>query len=360
MLQCSKHYLFITPMKIPSIFILIIISLCACTPAPPDYQTITGQTMGTSYHITYKAPQGLSANTIQNSIDERLAQINASMSTYDNTSTISKFNHLPAGQNITIDGDFIRVLHDSRAIHEQSGGAFDPTVYPLVELWGFGAQMSVARLHSPPSDAEIATARTQVGLDKVVLKGEQLSKTTDGVGLDFSAIAKGYGVDVVANTLRNKYQITDFMVEIGGEIATQGVNNKGKPWTLAIDKPILGSTVTSRQIATTISSPTGAPLYIATSGNYRNMIEHNGIIYSHTISPITARPVTNGAASVSVIADSVALADGWATALSAMSFDEAIAMANNKGIKALFIKTTTTNTDLIIKSKAYQQYFGEY
>ena len=315
--------------------------------------------MGTSYHITYKAPQGVSASTIQTSVDERLSQINASMSTYDETSTISKYNRLAAGQSIAIDADFKQVLADSRAIYNNSGGAFDPTVYPLVELWGFGARMSVERLQNPPSEAEISTIRTRIGLDKVVLDGEQLSKTVDGVGLDFSAIAKGYGVDVVADTLRNQYHISDYMVEIGGEIATFGVNDKGKPWTLAIDKPIIGSTVTNREIATTISDPAGRALHIATSGNYRNMVEYDGTTYSHTISPTTARPVVHGAASVTVVADSVALADGWATALSAVSFDDAVKMANDKGIKALFIQTLPDGSDItLVKSAAYQQYFN--
>lgn len=312
--------------------------LTACTPSPSgqSYHKLTGETMGTSYHITFKAPDGVAASDVQAKIDERLAQINASMSTYDPNSTISKFNTLNAGESIRIDPDFVKVLTDSRVIYDRSGHAFDPTVYPLVELWGFGSKLSVDRLQNPPSDDDIRAVRDKIGLDKVVLQDNQLSKTADGVGLDFSAIAKGYGVDVVADVLKNTYNINDFMVEIGGEVSTLGINDKGKPWTLAIDKPIIGSTTTNREIMTTVSSY-GKSLSLATSGNYRNMITHDGITYSHTISPMTARPVENGTPSVTVVAETVALADGWATALSAVPYDEAARMAQANQIPALFI-----------------------
>lgn len=309
--------------------------------------------MGTSYHITFKAPKNINATDIQANIDKRLQAINASMSTYDKNSTISKFNTLKAGQTITIDPDFMKVLKDSQLIYQKSYHVFDPTVYPLVELWGFGSQMSVDRLQNPPNQAQISLAKSKVGLDKIHLNGNQLSKTTDGVGLDFSAIAKGYGVDVIAHVLRHDYHITDYMVEIGGEVATLGVNDKGKPWTLAIDAPVIGSDVSTRQIATTITQPTSKPLHLATSGNYRNMIQYNGVLYSHTINPTTGNPVQNNAPSVSVIHDSVALADGWATALSAVSFDDAVKLANQHQIQAIFIQSQT-NTFKITYSNAYQ------
>lgn len=316
--------------------------------------------MGTSYHITFKTPTGVATADIQADIDKRLAQINASMSTYDKNSTISKFNTLKAGESIVIDADFIKVLNDSQMIYEKSNHAFDPTVYPLVELWGFGSQMSVERLNNPPSDEQLLAIKDKIGLDKVVFVQDgnnKLSKSMDGVGLDFSAIAKGYGVDVIADVLKNTHQIHHFMVEIGGEVATLGLNDKGKPWTIAIDKPIIGSTNTNREIATTISDPTGNPLHIATSGNYRNMIEYNGKAYSHTINPATARPVENGTPSISVIHDSVALADGWATALSAVSHDEAIKMANEQGLLVVFI-VHDQNGLKVIKSEAYHRRFG--
>lgn len=345
--------------KLMRIFVAIftIAAISACTKTP-TYQKLEGQTMGTSYHITFEVPKNLAVSDVQNSIEKRLAQINASMSTYDKNSTISKFNTLPAGQTIQIDSDFIKVLDDSRTIYDKSGHAFDPTVYPLVELWGFGSKMSAERLQNPPSDDNINATKDKVGLDKITLNGNQLSKTADGVGLDFSAIAKGYGVDVIAGVLKNDYKINNYMVEIGGEVATSGLNHKGKSWTLAIDAPIMGSTVSTRQIATTVSAPSGQPLHIATSGNYRNMLRYGDHMYSHTINPTSAQPVQNSAPSVSVIHHSVALADGWATALSAVPFQEALSMANRQQIQAIFI-TNDSAPFAITYSDAYRQAFGK-
>lgn len=344
-------------MKTPTALFATILLVSACS-QQPSYQKIEGQTMGTSYHITFEAPKNIAISDIQNSIDKRLAQINASMSTYDKNSTISKFNALNAGQNINIDPDFIKVLQDSRIIYGQSHHAFDPTVYPLVELWGFGSKINAERLQNPPTKAEIDAIKGSIGLNKVVLTNNQLSKTTNGVGLDFSAIAKGYGVDVIASILKNNYKINHYMVEIGGEVATSGVNPQGKPWTLAIDAPVTGSTVSTRQIATTVSALPNQPLHIATSGNYRNMLQYGNSVYSHTINPTTAQPVQNSAPSVSVIHDSVALADGWATALSAVPFDDALKMANEQHIKAIFI-TNHNKQYKITYSDTYQKTFGK-
>ncbi|MDO5650711.1 MAG: FAD:protein FMN transferase [Moraxella sp.] len=327
---------------------LALVAVCglmmSCSPTPNytklQYTKLQGETMGTSYHIRFEMPNNAELNSIQADIDKRLASINNSMSTYQDDSTISRFNRLKAGEVITIDGDFIKVLDDSRVVYAASQGSFDPTVYPLVELWGFGKSISVERLQNPPSTAEISAIKDKIGLDKVVLTGNVLSKTVDGVGLDFSAIAKGYGVDVIAEVLKNQYHINNYMVEIGGEVATLGVNDKGKPWMLAIDKPIADSTVSQRAVMTTLSVNEAN---IATSGNYRNSMTWNDVRYSHTINPKTAKPVANGVPSVTVLHDSVALADAWATALTAVPQDEAIVMANTHGIKAIFVEETADN-----------------
>ncbi len=325
------------------------------------YETLTGQTMGTSYHITYQPSAQSDPTQLKASIDEALQAVNQSMSTYDPNSTISKFNALKAGESIQVEPMFVHVLTDSQTIYQASGKAFDPTVYPLVQLWGFGSDFSLEKLQRTPDPKDIQAAQAKIGLDKVILTQDQLSKTTDGVGLDFSAIAKGYGVDVIAGVLHDGYMISNYMVEIGGEVATLGVNAKGKPWTIAIDAPIMGSTVSDRKIATTISQPKDKALHLATSGNYRNMLELDGVRYSHTISPTTAKPVVNGSASVSVIHDSTALADGWATALSAVSLDEAIKLANEQGIKAVFINPKPNSQDHdIITTHAYQAAIGQH
>ncbi|WP_350561622.1 FAD:protein FMN transferase [Psychrobacter sp. CAL346-MNA-CIBAN-0220] len=312
--------------------------LTACQ-QKPDYNYLSGETMGTSYHISYQLPEDADETAIQAAINERLQQINDSMSTYQADATISKFNRLGKDTPITIDADFSHVLEVSRQVYEQSDGAFDPTVMPLIETWGFGSTMTVERLQSPPSPVEIVQARALVDFEGVVQNDKTIYKTKDGIGLDFSAVAKGYGVDVIADVLKNRYQIHNYMVEIGGEVATSGVSGQQQPWQIAIDAPIEGSTVSERQTIAAIRQPMNNDnqMYLATSGNYRNSVIFDGKRYSHTIDPSTGAPIAGGAPSVTVAADSVALADAWATALTAMPYAKALATAKEQNIAALFV-----------------------
>ncbi|WP_422308757.1 FAD:protein FMN transferase [Psychrobacter sp.] len=324
-----------------TIAVATLLSLSACQQSP-DYNNLSGETMGTSYHISYQLPKGADEIAIQAAIDERLQQINDSMSTYQSDATISKFNRLAKDTPITIDADFSHVLAVSRQVYEQSSGAFDPTVMPLIETWGFGSTMTVERLQSPPSATEIAQALALVDFEGVVQKDNTIYKTKDGIGLDFSAVAKGYGVDVIADVLKNNYKIRNYMVEIGGEVATSGVSSQQQPWQIAIDAPIEGSTVSERQTIAAIRQPinNGNKMYLATSGNYRNSVVFDGKHYSHTIDPTTGEPIAGGAPSVTVVAESVAHADAWATALTAMPYEQALASAEKHNIAALFIILT--------------------
>ncbi|WP_019673783.1 FAD:protein FMN transferase [Psychrobacter lutiphocae] len=320
-----------------SVILASTLTLTACQQSP-QYQYMEGETMGTSYHITYQKPKDIDEAQIKQSIEQHLQAINDSMSTYQDDSTISKFNRLGAGQSLPVDEYFIKVLQDSKQVYQQSGGAFDPTIMPLINLWGFGSVMTVERLQDPPSDAEITTAKALIDFDGIELKGNQLSKTKDGVQLDFSAVAKGYGVDVIAQVLQNEYKINNYMIEIGGEVATSGVNQKTHAWQIAIDAPIIDSTVSERTTLAAIRQPKSSnKLHIATSGNYRNSIVFDGKRYSHTIDPTTGQPIVGGAPSVTVAAESVSIADAWATALTAMSYKDALSLATKKNIAALFI-----------------------
>ena len=320
------------------IAISTVLALSACQQRS-DYSKLSGETMGTSYHISYQLPKGANEAAIQVAIDKRLQDINDSMSTYQADSTISKFNQLGKDTPIAIDADFSHVLEASRHVYELSGGAFDPTVIPLIDTWGFGSTMTVERLQSPPTALEITQAKALVDFESVIQKDKTIYKTKDGVGLDFSAVAKGYGVDVIADVLKNDYQIRNYMVEIGGEVATSGVSAQQQPWQIAIDAPIEGSTVSERQTMAVIRQPinNGNTMHLATSGNYRNSVVFDGKHYSHTIDPTTGEPIVGGAPSVTVAAESVALADAWATALTAMPYKKALSVANEHNIAALFV-----------------------
>lgn len=342
--------------KLTSLAWVSLIGLVACSQSP-QYGHIQGETMGTSYHIRYQIPQGGKTTNadIKAAVDQRLEQVNASMSTYQQDSLISTFNHLPANTPMTIDADFIKVLKDSRQVYQASQGAFDPTVMPLIELWGFGAIMRIDRLQSPPSDADIATAKSLLNFDGITLSQDQLVKNQEGVALDFSAIAKGYGVDVIADVLATDFQLDNYMVEIGGEVATAGVNEQGQGWQIGIDAPILHSGVSDRQTLAAIKQPVNeqkqGSMHLATSGNYRNSVVFDGVRYSHTIDPTTGKPIVGGASSVTVVAPSVALADGWATALTAMPYDKAWQLANEQGLAVLFV---TPKDDSDINADSHQ------
>jgi len=323
---------------LPIIAISAALGMSACQ-QKTDYNNLSGETMGTSYHISYQLPKGADEATIQAAIDKRLQDINDSMSTYQADSTISKFNQLGKDEPITIDEDFNHVLVASRQVYELSGGAFDPTVMPLIDTWGFGSTMTVERLQSPPTALEIAQAKALVDFESIIQKDKTIYKAKDGIGLDFSAVAKGYGVDVIADVLKNNYQIRNYMVEIGGEVATSGVSAQQQPWQIAIDAPIEGSTVSERQTMAVIRQPinNGNTMHLATSGNYRNSVVFDGKHYSHTIDPTTGEPIVGGAPSVTVAADTVALADAWATALTAMPYKKALSVAKEQNIAALFV-----------------------
>ena len=328
----------IKPAFLSVIAIGSVLSISACQ-QKTDYNNLSGETMGTSYHISYQLPKGADEAAIQAAIDKRLQDINDSMSTYQADSTISKFNQLGKDTPIAIDADFSHVLEASRQVYELSGGAFDPTVMPLIETWGFGSTMTVERLQNPPTALEIAQAKALVDFKSVIQKEQSIYKTKDGVELDFSAVAKGYGVDVIADVLRDNYQIRNYMVEIGGEVATSGVSAQQQPWQIAIDAPIEGSTVSARQTMAVIRQPinNGSTMSLATSGNYRNSVVFDGKHYSHTIDPTTGEPIVGGAPSVTVAAETVALADAWATALTAMPYEKALATAKEHNIATLFV-----------------------
>lgn len=335
--QFKKPTLWITGASSSSFFIASAISLSACQQAP-QYEYIEGETMGTSYHIRYQQPDNIDIADISQAVDARLIEINDSMSTYQDDSTISKFNRLAADTSITVDDDFIKVLQDSKQVYEQSGGAFDPTVMPLINLWGFGSVRTVDRLQNPPSLDDIKATKALMGFDDIVLSGNTLTKTKKGVALDFSAVAKGYAVDAIANVLTNRYKINNYMVEIGGEVATSGVNAQTNPWQIAIDAPVIDSSVTERQTIAGIRQPSPQnKLHLATSGNYRNSVVFDNKRYSHTIDPTTGQPISGGAPSVSVVAESVSLADAWATALTAMTYEKALKTATENNLAAMFI-----------------------
>ena len=311
-----------------ALFLLVLsLGLASCSP-PAQVYAFGGPTMGTSWEVTLaELPSGVRIKQLRSDIEELLAEINQQMSTYIADSDISRFNQAEAGAWHAVQPAFAQVLEAALALSRDSGGAFDPTVGPLVNLWGFGP--NGRRDHAPPVE-ELEAVRARVGWQRLQWDAEnQRLLQPGGVYLDFSAIAKGYGVDRVGEYLSEK-GIDAWLVDIGGEVRTRGVKPDGQPWRIAVERPVAGS----REINTIVRPQDMA---MATSGDYRNFFEDNGRSFSHTIDPRTAEPVGHRLASVTVLHPSCMLADGLATLLTVLGPEEGMAFAARHDLAVLLI-----------------------
>lgn len=272
--------------------------------------------MGTFYNVTVVVKNPKMLEGFQEKIENRFEKINQSMSTYLKNSEISLFNTCKVGEKFFISTYFQQVLSVAKTIYELSGGAYDPTVNPLLSLWGFRSEEADNR---GPEEKEIQKILSHVGLDKIIVSDEGwIQKSVPQVELDFASIAKGFGVDKISELLL-KNGFKNFLVEIGGEIYAAGNRADGRPWQIGINTPIKGAPF--KMIYKTISLSNRA---IATSGDYRNFLLKEGKSVSHIIDPETGQPVQNGVVSASVISSTCIVADGLATAV--------MVMGANKGL----------------------------
>lgn len=326
--------------------------LVACS-QPDEHQAlvhVSGHTMGTEYRATWPATQFSDATTLQRRLADRLLEINAAMSTYDPNSELSRINQMSIDrlrQGVTVSQDLATVLRMSQVLHHQSGGVFDVTIGPLVNAWGFGPDAFSGK---SPSSETIAAALTQVGGDAIQLEGLQLT-LQHPLYIDLSAIAKGWAVNELADII-HQHGIEQFLVEIGGELYAKGVKPDGEPWRIAIERPSQGS---ERQAQLVLPL---TDLGIATSGNYRNYFIQDGIQYSHTLDPRTGYPVRHDLTSVTVIHESVGLADAWATALIVVGTEDALALAETHEL-AVFMLQRQPDGYVELTSSRFRQLFAD-
>jgi thiamine biosynthesis lipoprotein len=275
-----------------------------------EYQVIHGNTQGTTYNMTFEYLKGAD---IQPEIEQVLHDFDMSLSTYEPSSIISRIN-----QNdtlVVIDKKFEEVLLEARRVYEKTNGAFDITVAPVVNAWGFG--------FTPGADVDSAMIDSLlrfVGMNKVKLEEGKIIKDFPQTMLDVNAIAQGYSVDVVAQFLEEK-GIENYLVEIGGELKCKGLNPKGEDWKIGIDRPQEGNLVPGQNMQAVIAIKGKS---LATSGNYRKFYEKNGIKYAHSINPKTGYPVLSKLLSVTIISDKCITADAYATAFMVMGLDKSI------------------------------------
>lgn len=317
-----------------TVLLVAAIMLCSCTkpPATASLVTICGPTMGTQYTIkTVGLPDGVTDVSLQSDIDALLRRINQQMSTYLDNSEVSRFNRAIAGEWFEVSRETAMVLHSAQHHSERTGGAFDATLGPLVDLWHFGPQHAQRSL---PNDHQIAAVQSRVGFEKLQVRMEPpgLTKSVDGLQIDLSAIAKGYAVDAVAELLTTR-GIHAYMVEIGGELRVKGSRPGGDGWRIGIESPRMDK----REILRVVQLDNVA---MATSGDYRNYFEVDGKRYSHTINPRTGRPVEHQLASVTVLAHDCMTADALATALMVMGPETGLTFANENSVAALLISRT--------------------
>ena len=285
------------------------------------YRHASGSIFGTVYNITYQSHKDLSAG-----IRERLEQVDASLSPFNSRSVISAVNR---NERATPDSMFTSVFNKAQEVSRETGGAFDITVAPLVNLWGFGFKDG-----STPTRSAVDSIRRIIGYEKVRLQGGRVVKADPRVMLDCSAIAKGYGCDMVAALLRDN-GIGNFMIEIGGEIVTSGISEKRLPWKIGVTKPDDDRLGAGGGIQTVINVTDKA---MATSGNYRNFYYKDGKKYAHTIDPHTGYPVQHNILSATVLADDCATADAYATAFMVLGLEKSQkVLARHPELMAYFI-----------------------
>jgi thiamine biosynthesis lipoprotein len=309
--------------------LLLVLGACGDSSVNWPVQELAGSTMGTAFSVKVVAPPSdLDLASLQHDIQETLDVINQTMSTYLADSELTQFNTSTETDWVGVSAELCHAIEAAQVISQFTDGAFDVTVGPLVNLWGFGPSASIA---TPPSDEQVTRALSDTGYTKLHTDCAvpALRKDSPGIYVDLSAFAKGHAVDRIADLLDER-ALPNYLVEIGGELRLRGLNGKGKNWAIAIETPDR----MTRSVQTKVElTNTG----MATSGDYRNYFEYEGVHYSHTIDPRTGRPVTHNGASVTVIADTAAFADAAATALLVMGPDAGMALAEKESIAAYFL-----------------------
>lgn len=295
----------------------------------PALERFSGQTMGTTYAVKLVSAQTgvVDTSVLQKKVQTTLDEVNSKMSHYLDDSEITRFNDWNSVEPFEVSSEMLKVLNLAQEIGAATGGAFDITVAPLVNAWGFGPP---GRPPKAPDSTQIETLLLQTGWDGIELDSSRstVKKTHAGLISDLSAIAKGYGVDRVVEMLE-KTGLDNFMVEIGGEVGTRGLNREGAPWRIGIERPIPGER--SVDLVVPLSN-----LALATSGDYRNYYEVEGERISHTIDPRTGYPITHSVTSVSVVHSDCAEADAYATGLLVLGSD-GFDVAEELGLAAYFL-----------------------
>ena len=314
------------------LFLLFLTSLCACQSQERESVVLNGLAMGTSYSVKI-VPNGVATdkNKIYSHIETILANINQSMSTYINDSELSRFNQSKSADWQSLSSDLTSIIEHANQVSLMTNGAFDITVAPLVNLWGFGPDSFNQEI---PSESAIQNEMQHTAFKKLLFDkvSNRIAKSDPEVTIDLSGIAKGFAVDKIVEYL-SEYGFKHYLIEIGGELIARGTNTKKVPWQIGIEQ----AKPQSRSVQRIIGLDNIA---MGTSGDYRNYFEKDGIRYSHTINPSTGKPINHKLAAVTVLHSSTMHADALATAFMVSGQDKSLSLANQLGIGIYMIIKT--------------------
>lgn len=327
-------------------FLSLLFFISACSEKTPTIHTIQGDIFGSYYIVKWAGDTD--QKELQSKINKLFKEINDEFSNYQNDSVVSRFNNLKAHQKMKVSPRFIQMLEFCKKLHQDSLGAFDPTLRPVIKLWGFGG--GAKKVLAAPSNEEIKLALTKVGLRNVLWDKEKLEvwKIVDDVGIDTNAFVPGWAADLIGEILQQQ-KVENFMIDISGELLVKGQKSSSSAWVVGIEKPVKekGAAI---QVALKIRD-----LSIATSGNYRQFFEENGQRRSHIIDPRTGRPVEHQIASATVIGKSALETDAWGTALMVLG-PEGIQLADQLGLKVMLLEAVKPNEYKEISNKFMKDY----
>ena len=330
-------------MRIFILIIFLIIGVSACQKTSYEILVLNGLTMGTTYSVKINADNTfIEKNQISDDIDEILSEINQSMSTYIKESELSNINFSTISDWQSISDDLFEVIDHAINVSLKTNGAFDITIAPLVNLWGFGPDKLQNKI---PTDEIIELTKKNTGYKKISIDKslKKISKLDPNLHIDLSGIAKGFAVDKIARYL-DKRGFKNYLIEIGGELIGKGLNKDNEIWQIGIENPNNNSDTIKRIIRL-------KDMAMATSGNYMNYFEKDGVRYSHTINPVTGKPIKHKLASVTVLDNSAMNADALATAFMVLGPEKALSLANNLKIAVY----------LIIKDgKSFEEKYNDY
>lgn len=309
------------------VYCFLSIMLAACS--EPAIQKFEGAAQGTTYHISYWTESPVDTKDIKTSVENEFTVIDKLLSNYRPDSVIETFNSVETTDSQEVGSEIVSLVKIAQVVHQASHGCYDLTIKPLFDLWGFrGDKLNI------PTDSTIFTTLKQIGMEKLeIVDDTHLRKKQADLKVDLSSIAQGYSVERISNVLAQK-GISNYLVEIGGELKTNGYKPGQQPWRIAVERPLPDE----RTMHKVVTMPKDSPVAVMTSGTYRHYFDDHGQRYSHILDARNGKPVTHNLVSATVLIADPAVADAWSTALLCLGQKDGMAVANTAKIPALFIE----------------------